>query len=172
MIEPGVISVEPWAVAEPRLRLDLLGQTESLFALSNGHIGLRGNLDEGEPHAVPGTYLNGFFETLPLPYAERGYGYPEQGQSVINVTNGKLLRLLVDDEPFDVRYGTLLRHERVLDLRDGVLRRVVEWVSPAGQAVRIRSTRLVSFVQRAVSAICYEVEGLEAPARLVLQSRP
>ena len=63
MIEPGVFSVEPWAVTEPQLRLDLLAQTESIFALSNGHIGLRGNLDEGEPHGIPGTYLNGFFET-------------------------------------------------------------------------------------------------------------
>jgi alpha,alpha-trehalose phosphorylase len=77
VIEPGVLSVEPWAVAEPALRLDLLGQTEALFALSNGHIGLRANLDEGEPHAIPGTYLNGFFESLPLPFAERGYGFPE-----------------------------------------------------------------------------------------------
>jgi alpha,alpha-trehalose phosphorylase len=170
VIEPGVFSVEPWAVAEPSLHLDLLAQTESIFALSNGHIGLRGNLDEGEPHAIPGTYLNGFFESLPLPYAEAGYGYPEEGQSLIDVTNGKVLRLLVDDEPFDVRYGTLLRHERVLDLRAGVLRRVVEWCSPAGQGVRIRSTRLVSFVQRAVAAICYEVEALDAPTRIVVQS--
>ncbi|HYY44742.1 MAG TPA: family 65 glycosyl hydrolase, partial [Actinomycetota bacterium] len=170
MIEPGMISVEPWAVAEPALRPDLLAQTESIFALSNGHLGLRGNLDEGEPHAVPGTYLNGFFETLPLPYPERGYGYPEEGQSLINVTNGKLIRLLVDDEPFDVRYGTLVRHARMLDLREGVLRREVHWISPAGQAVNIRSTRLVSFVQRAVAAICYEVEPLEAPARIVVQS--
>ncbi|MDQ4044134.1 MAG: family 65 glycosyl hydrolase [Chloroflexota bacterium] len=170
MIEPGIFTVEPWAVAEPALQLDLLAQTESIFALSNGHIGLRGNLDEGEPHVTPGTYLNGFFETLPLPYAEGGYGYPEEGQSLIDVTNGKLIRLLVDDEPFDVRYGTLLCHERVLDLRGGVLWREVEWVSPAGQAVRIRSTRLVSFVQRAVVAICYEVEPLEEPARIVVQS--
>jgi alpha,alpha-trehalose phosphorylase len=170
MIEPGVISVEPWAVAEPALRLDLLAQTESIFALSNGHLGLRGNLDEGEPHAVPGTYVNGFFETLPLPYPERGYGYPEEGQSLIDVTDGKLIRLLVDDEPFDVRYGTLVHHARMLDLRDGVLRREVHWISPAGQAVNIRSTRLVSFVQRAVAAICYEVEPLEAPARIVVQS--
>ena len=81
------------------------GQTESVFALSNGHIGLRGNLDEGEPHATPGTYLNSFYETRPLPYAEGGYGYPESGQTIINVTNGKLIRLLVDDEPFDLRYG-------------------------------------------------------------------
>ena len=169
MIAPGVLSVEPWAVTERVLRRDLLGQTESLFALSNGHIGLRGNLDEGEPHAIPGTYLNGFFESLPLPYAERGYGYPEQGQSLIDVTNGKLIRLLVDDEPFDVRYGTLARHERTLDLRDGVLRREVQWISPAGKTVSIRSTRLVSFVQRAVVAIRYEVEAIGGPARIVVQ---
>ena len=80
-----------------------------MFALSNGHIGLRGNLDEGEPHGLPGTYLNSVYELRPMPYAEAGYGYPESGQTVINVTNGKLMRLLVDDEPFDVRYGTLPR---------------------------------------------------------------
>ena len=128
--------------------------------MSNGHIGLRGNLDEGEPHVTPGSYLNGFFELLPMPYAEAGYGYPEQGQSMINITDGKLLRLLVDDEPFDVRYGTLHRHERTLDLRAGTLRREVEWVSPAGQGVRITSTRIVSLVQRAVAAVRYEVEPL------------
>ena len=170
MIEPGAFSVEPWAVAEPELRLDLLPQTESIFALSNGHIGLRGNLDEGEPHAVPGTYLNGFFESLPLPYAEGGYGYPEEGQSLIDVTNGKLVRLLVDDAAFDVRYGELLRHERVLDLRDGVLRRDVHWTTPAGKSVRVHSTRLVSFVHRAIAAIYYEVEALGAPVRIVIQS--
>jgi hypothetical protein len=45
-------------------------QSGSIFALGNGHIGLRGNLDEGEPNGLPGTYLNGFYETRPLPYAE------------------------------------------------------------------------------------------------------
>ena len=90
-----------------------------MFALSNGHIGLRGNLDEGEPFGLPGTYLNGFYETRPLPYAEAGYGYPEDGQTVVNATNGKVIRLLVDDEPFDIRYGELLEHTRTLDLRAG-----------------------------------------------------
>lgn len=170
MIAQDVFAVEPWAVPERVLDLGRLPQTESLFALSNGHIGLRGNLDEGEPSGAPGTFLNGFYETRPLPYAEVAYGYPEAGQTMINVTNGKVIRLLVDDEPFDVRYGRLVRHERVLDMRAGVLRRDVEWVSPAGQAVRVRSTRLVSFAQRAVAAIRYEVEPLEAGARIVAQS--
>jgi len=170
MLGTDVFAVEPWSVPERELHLELLAQTESLFALSNGHIGLRGNLDEGEPAGLPGTYLNGFYEIRPLPYAEAGYGYPEAGQTMINVTNGKVIRLLVDDEPFDLRYGRVVSHERVLDLREGVLRREVEWVSPAGQAVRVRSTRLVSFVQRSVAAILYEVEPVSRPARIVVQS--
>jgi alpha,alpha-trehalose phosphorylase len=170
VIGQDVFAVEAWAVPERELHMDLLPQIESIFALSNGHIGLRANLDEGEPAGLPGTYLNGFYETRPLPYAEAGYGYPEAGQTLINVTNGKLIRLLVDDEPFDVRYGKVVRHERVLDLREGVLQRHAEWVSPAGQAVAVRSTRLVSFVQRSVAAILYEVEPLGAPARIVVQS--
>ena len=163
VIENGNFPVEPWAIRETRLDLRVLAQSESLFALANGHLGLRGNLEEGDPHGLPGTYLNGLFESRPLPYAEAGYGYPEAGQTVINVTNGKIIRMLVDDEPFDVRYGTLRSHERVLDLRAGVLRRKVEWVSPAGQAIRVRTTRLVSFVQRSIAAVLYEVEASTTP---------
>jgi alpha,alpha-trehalose phosphorylase len=166
----AIVSCEPWTITEPELRLDRIGATETIFALSNGHIGLRGNLDEGEPHHTPGSYLNGVFETLPLPYAEAVYGNPEEGQSLLNVTDGKVTRLLVDDEPFDVRYGALARHERTLDMRDGVLRRAVEWTSPAGQSICIHTTRLVSFVHRAVAAIRYDVEVLGEPARVVVQS--
>ncbi len=170
MIAHPAFSVEPWSLCETGLDLDVLDQAGSLFALANGHIGLRGNLDEGEPPGLPGTYLNGFYEHRPLPYAEAGYGDPEAGQTLVNVTNGKIIRLLVDDEPFDIRFGELLSHERTLDLRAGVLRRHAEWLSPAGQAVRVTSVRLVSFVQRAVAAVLYEVEPLEAGARLVVQS--
>ena len=96
---------------ERELDLNLIAQSESMFALSNGHIGLRGNLDEGDPHGLPGTYLNSLYEVSPLPYAEAGYGFPDMGQTVINVTNGKIIRLLVNDEPFDIRYGTVHSHE-------------------------------------------------------------
>jgi trehalose/maltose hydrolase-like predicted phosphorylase len=170
MIDDDAYPVEPWHVRETTLNLDLLAQSESVFALSNGHIGLRGNLDEGEPHGLPGTYLNSFYETQPLPYAEAGYGYPEDGQTLIDVTNGKVLRLLVDDEPFDVRYGDLMEHERVLDLRAGTLVRTVRWRSPAGKQVLVRSTRLVSLAQRGVVAIEYVVEAVDEFTRVTVQS--
>jgi alpha,alpha-trehalose phosphorylase len=170
MIQHPSFRSEPWRLHETELRLDLLAQAESVFALSNGHLGVRGNLDEGEPHGMPGTYLSGVYELRPLPYAEAGFGFPEAGQSLINVTNGKLIRLLVDDEPFDVRYGQLRTHDRVLDFRAGTLERHAEWTSPAHRTIRIRSTRLVSFTQRAILAIRWEVEPLDGPVSLVLQS--
>jgi alpha,alpha-trehalose phosphorylase len=170
VILDGPFPVEPWQVRETHLDLDLLAQSESLFALSNGHVGLRGNLDEGEPFGLPGTYLGSFYETRALPYAEAGYGYPEDGQTLIDVTNGKILRLLVDDEPFDVRYGELLDHERVLDLRAGTLSRRAHWRSPAGKQIKVRSTRLVSLDQRSVAAIEYIVEALDEFVRVTVQS--
>lgn len=170
MTMKDVFPVDPWTITEDHLDLEDIGRMESIFALSNGHIGFRGNLDEGEPYATPGTYLNGFFEVVPLPYAEDGYGYPDEGQTILNVTNGKIIRLLVDDEPFDVRYGELIEHKRTLNMREGVLDREVEWVSPAGKRVRVRTTRFVSFAHRAVACIRFQVEAVDEPARIVIQS--
>ncbi|MEU2711530.1 glycosyl hydrolase family 65 protein [Streptomyces sp. NPDC007205] len=170
MITHPSYTVEPWCLRETELNLDVLAQSESVFALSNGHVGWRGNLDEGEPHGLPGAYLNGVYERHPLPYAEAGYGYPESGQTMINVTDGKVIRLLVDDHPCDLRYGRLLAHERVLDFRSGVLSRTARWTSPGGRTVRITSRRLVSFTQRAVAAVVYEVEPVDGPTAVVVQS--
>lgn len=170
MLDTDGRRIDPWALREAPVDLRSMAKTESLFALSNGHIGIRGTLDEDEPHALPGTYLNGVYETRLLQHAEVGYGFPEASQTVVNVTNGKVIRLLVDDEPLDIRYGEVLEHERVLDFRAGTLTRDLRWRSPAGQNIRLRSTRLVSLAQRAVLAIRWEVEALDEPARIIVQS--
>lgn len=170
MILHPTFRVDPWSLIETELHLDVLAQSESLFTLSNGHIGLRGNLDEGEPHGLPGTYLNGFYELHPLPYAESQYGSPESSQTLVNVTNGKLIRLLVDDEPFDVRYGELRVHNRTLDFRTGTLTRTAEWTSPARRTVRVTSLRFVSLTHRAIVGISYDLEPLDGSANIVVQS--
>ena len=147
-------------------------QTESVFALSNGHIGLRGNLDEGEPHGLPGTYLNGCLRAAPLPYAEAGYGYPGVGPDGHQ-------RHQRQAHPAAGRRRAVRRALR-RDLRTtsacstsapACSRRRAEWASPARTHGRgCTSTRLVSFTQRAIAAIGYEVEAVDEPARVVVQS--
>lgn len=167
---PAHFTVEPWRVRELNLDFSRLAQAESVFALSNGHIGVRGNLEEGDPNALPGTYLSSFYEKRPLPYAEAGYGYPDSGQTIVNVTDGKIIRLLIDDQPLDLRYGTIHHHERCLDLSTGLLHRELLWETPARGLVKVTSTRLVSFTQRAILAIDYRVEAVDKPMRVVIQS--
>ncbi len=162
--------IDPWEIRETELDVDALPNTESIFALANGHLGMRGTLDEGDPSVPGGTLLNGFHEQRPLPYAETAYGQPEVGETVVDVTDGKLIRLLVNDELFDVRYGELLEHERTLDFRTGILDRKVHWRSPSDREVRIHSQRLVSLSQRGAAAIRYEVEPVGRDARVVIQS--
>ena len=48
MILQEAFTVEPWNLRETHLDLDILSQTESVFALANGYVGWRGNLEEGE----------------------------------------------------------------------------------------------------------------------------
>ncbi|SCE84885.1 alpha,alpha-trehalose phosphorylase [Micromonospora coriariae] len=166
---PAVGSVddeETWRIRRTAADLDRLGETESIFALGNGWVGWRGVLDEGAPCAMPGSYVNGFHERRELSYPEEGYAFPQASDTLVSAPNAALIRLWVDDEPLDIRTGTLHVHERVLDLRAGVLRRETEWVSPAGRRVRVRSTRLVSLPRRPVAAVRYEVEALDGPVEL------
>ncbi|MFF5081165.1 glycoside hydrolase family 65 protein [Actinoplanes sp. NPDC000266] len=161
-------AAEPWAVRETALPgEDGLRQAESIFALANGHIGLRGNLDEPHAGGMPGTFLNSLFEERDITYPEAGYAFPERTETIVNAPDAKPIALRVGDEPFDVRTGTLTRHERVLDLRAGTLTREVEWTSPSGVEVRVRSVRLVSFPRPSVTAVRYSVE---AGAPLTIES--
>ena len=39
------LDVEPWQIREPAVDLACLPVTETIFSLSNGHLGIRGTLD-------------------------------------------------------------------------------------------------------------------------------
>ncbi len=164
-----IYPVDEWRMVETRLAPRYLGQAETIFALSNGYLGMRGAHEEGRPVVQSGTFVNGFHETWPIPYGEEAYGFATTGQTMLNVTDAKLLKLYVDDEPFAPEHANLLQYERVLDMRRGVLERTVLWETPAGKQVEIRSTRLVSFAHRHLAAIHYEVT-VHQDAPVVLSS--
>ncbi|WP_109211109.1 MULTISPECIES: glycosyl hydrolase family 65 protein [Microbacterium] len=162
--------VSPWGIGWTGWDPSRQAHRESVFSLSNGHIGWRGTLDEGDPCEVNGAYLNGLFEHHPMPYAEDGYAYPEHGETLINAPDGKVIRLLVGDEPFDIRQGRLELHEQRLDFQAGTLHRAVRWTSPAGDSVLVESARLVSLTHRAIAAIEYRVTALSGPVEITVLS--
>jgi alpha,alpha-trehalose phosphorylase len=165
-----IYPIEEWRWVEKTFAPQFLPQAETIFAVANGYLGMRGAFEEGEPAYRHGTFINGFHETWPIPYGERGFGFATTGQTIVNLPDGKIIRLYVDDEPFNLGSARILRFERALDMRAGTLDRQVLWETPAGRQLLIESRRLVSFHEKHIAAIWYRVTVLNARAALVLVS--
>ena len=148
---------DEWRLIEKRFHPEFIAQTESIMALGNGYFGMRGNPEEGGPSAQNGTFVNGFYESWPIVYAEEAYGFARTGQTMLNVTDSKVIKLYVDDEPFSLTDANMRQYERQLNMKSGTLDRDILWQTRSGLQVRIKSRRLISFRQRHAAAILYEV---------------
>jgi alpha,alpha-trehalose phosphorylase len=161
---------DEWNVIERAFRPDFLAQLETMLAVGNGYIGMRGCPEEGGPNVENGTFVNGFYETWPIVYGEDAFGFAKTGQTICNVTDSKIIKLFVDDEPFWLPTAQLLNYDRRLNMRAGTLDRTVLWETPSGKRVSIASRRLVSFANKHVAAISYRVTLVDAQAFVVISS--
>jgi alpha,alpha-trehalose phosphorylase len=161
---------DEWSIIEKRFHPEFLAQLETMLALGNGYLGMRGCPEEGGPNAENSTLINGFYETRPIVYPEDAYGFAKTGQTIFGVTDSKIIKLFVDDEPFWLPNANLLSYDRRLNMKSGTLDREILWETPAGKQVLITSRRLVSFANRHVAAISYGVTLLNAGASLVISS--
>ena len=134
-----------WSVIERRFRPEFIAQMETILALSNGYIGMRGNPEEGIPCVQNGTFVNGFYESWPIVYGEEAFGFARTGQTILNVTDSKVIKLFVDDEPFCLDGTNLRYYDRQFNMKSGTLDRELLWETPSGKQVRIVSRRLISF---------------------------
>jgi len=161
---------DEWNIIEKGFHPEFLAQLETMLALGNGYLGMRGCPEEGGPNTENSTLINGFYETSPIVYPEDAYGFAKTGQTIVGVTDSKTIKLFVDDEPFWLPNANLLRYDRRLNMKSGTLDREILWETPAGKQVLITSRRLVSFANRHVAAISYRVTLLNAAASLVISS--
>ena len=165
-----IYPAEEWRMVEKQFYPRMMAATETLFATSNGFLGIRGTFEEGTPVFQKGTYINGFHESWPIQYGEEAFGFAKTGQTMIPVTDSSVIKLYVDDEPFFLPTANLLSYERALDMRAGTLDRHVVWHTAAGKQVQIKSRRLVSFEHRHLAAISYEVTVLNTHAPIAVAS--
>ena len=161
---------DEWNIIEKGFHPEFLAQLETMLAVGNGYLGIRGCPEEGGPNAENGTFINGFYESRPIIYGEEAYGFPKTGQTILNVTNSKIIKLFVDDEPLWLPNANFLSYDRRLNMQSGTLDREILWETPAGKQVLITSRRLVSLVHRHVAAISYRVTLLNAEAPIVISS--
>lgn len=147
---------DPWRLSEERLTADFIPITETLFALSNGNLGIRATIEDGGPAHAPGTFLNGFHETWRIEYPEAAYGFATVGQTIVNLPDPCGITITVDGEVLTAEGANRCR--RTLDFRVGVLERDTTWTTRSGVGVTARHRRLVSLEQADLIAFHLEIE--------------
>jgi len=152
-----------WKIAEPGYDVHQIGKYETLFALGNGYLGLRGDFEEKTPAFHRGTYINGFFEKEPIAYGETAYGYAENHETILNLPDAKIITVTVGGEEFILDSAEIQSYGRYLDLHGGMLVRTLSARLPNHVVVEVRSTRMVSLARESVATISYEARVLESP---------
>ncbi|MBX3086587.1 MAG: glycoside hydrolase family 65 protein [Anaerolineae bacterium] len=171
VVEP-IYPYAEWDIIETSFNVNYNARNETIFALGNGYIGWRGTFEEGLPkgYGVEGTYLNGFYESQPIHYPEAAYAFAKNSQTMLNVTNGKVIKLFIEDEPFNMLEGTLLDYKRTLKLREGLLERELTWRSPEGREIKLITRRLICFTNKHLAAIWYQVTPLTFSGKIKIVS--
>lgn len=162
----------PWDITETEPSREHNYRNETIFSIGNGYLGTRGtfeeNYDFGKGNGMEGNFLNGFYESEPIRYGEFNYGFPKKSQSMLNVTNAKILRIVVDHEEFHLYDGNVTEYERNLSLQDGVLSRSCIWETLTHKKMRITMERLASFTHEHLLSIrlCVEPLNFEGTIRI------
>ncbi len=148
-----------WTILETEFDPGRLHHKETVFTLGNGYLGTRGAFEEGYPGAWPATFVHGLYDDVPIVYTE-----------LVNAPNWLPLSLFVGGERFRLDRGQILRYERRLDLRRGLLRREVRWRSPAGRTVDLTFERFVSLADEHVLALRCRIRPLDFEGPIEVQA--
>ncbi|MEF2245783.1 glycoside hydrolase family 65 protein [Paenibacillus sp. IITD108] len=164
-----------WSINHTSLaEADLLNQ-ESIYALGNGYLGVRGNFEEGysgNMKTIRGSYINAFHDVINIPYGEKLYGFPSTQQKLVNIMDAQGIDIYVGDarEHFNLFTGEVISYKRELKLKEGISERFIHWKSPSGQELKITFRRLVSFTVRELLAIHILIEPIAVQGTIAIES--
>ncbi len=158
----------PTPADDPAWRFEVKGfdpfrerEVETWLTVANGETGTRGALAEGSAISTPATFVAGVYGD--------GTGDPAFRQPV-PAPDWTGLRLLVAGSPLTLSNGEIIDHERVLDLRHGIVYRLWRQRLRSGRTVRVRTVRFASLDDRQLMASRAEAVLEDSSGLLIWQS--
>ncbi|MFV3130308.1 beta-phosphoglucomutase [Niveispirillum sp. KHB5.9] len=145
---------------------------ESLFALANGALGVRGGVD-GVESSSDGTFLASFFEQAPIHYHEKFTGFAFTTDTRVPVADAKHVRVVLDGETVDLAKDPTAALVRELDLATGRFRTSLRFKAANGGTVELATERLASFARPGLLALKLTLKSVDytGPATLISDLR-
>ncbi|MGM9988172.1 MAG: glycoside hydrolase family 65 protein [Bacillaceae bacterium] len=165
---------QTWSIQEKKINVNELAKNESIFAIGNGYIGVRGYFEEGygadNGLSVRGTYINGFFDTSEIVYGEDHYGNPHEMEMMLSIPDGLRTTITVDGEGVTVFGQQVEDYIRELRLKEGYLVRSFTWRAKDGARFTFTFKRLASFIMKEIVALHIEVKSHDRSANVQVAS--
>lgn len=143
---------------------------ESLFALGNGYLGMRGTYDEPTAGEVCGMYINGVFATEHYRHLVSFKGYATQNEFTVNLPDWRIFTVTVDGETTSLSENNISEHERRLEFDTGRLTRSFIFTTNSGKQVKIESIRLLNRREVHGAEISYMVSPLNFSGEVQVSS--
>ena len=157
----------PWKVIERGFDPGYARVSESVFALSNESLGIRGFFDEGgDVTSLRGAYVNGVYDLENLQKSYRGI--VDKTHFMIPAADWLVTGLTVDGEPLDLARSRFSDFTRKLDMRAGTLVRSCVWHTASGKRLRVGFLRFLDMRhgERAYQRVTLEAENFSGPVEI------
>ncbi len=147
---------DTWTLVNTVCDAHRLGQYNSVCAISNGYLGIKGNLQEDRDGYSPVLLINGVYDELDMFGQIRASNHDRRwldphhfdtaGRSpaVANLPDPLHTRIFVGDREVTLSRGEVLGFEQRLDLAAGVYSYRFDYRDAAGRTTRVEMTRFAS----------------------------
>ncbi|WP_317946629.1 glycoside hydrolase family 65 protein [Carnobacterium maltaromaticum] len=166
-----LFDIDSWKVATTKLDKEHKRLQESLTAIGNGYMGMRGNFEEGysgDSHV--GTYLAGVWYPDKTRVGWWKNGYPDYFGKVINATNFIGVDIFVNQHKVDTFVDEIKDFHLELDLQTGILHRHYTWVSGEIE-IKFSFKRFVSVAQKELCIVEVAAEVLKGEATIQFNAK-
>ncbi len=162
-------AVDPWRLIQTRRDAQHDARDETLFALANGALGVRGGFEESLS-PTQGSFLAGVWERSPIHHHERHFGFARNTDTRVPVADATAIRIRLGDTLVDPAHGEILAFERSLDFRQGRLSRFLRWRTAQGSTLEISAERIVPVAQPGLLCIRFRLRSIDYSGRIALDS--
>ena len=163
------IKTDEWNIIEEGFDPHLNKISESIFSLGNGRMGQRANFEEAySGETLPGNYVAGVYYPDKTRVGWWKNGYPEYFAKVLNAANWIGIDIKIQGETLDLHTCIVTGFRRVLNMREGYLKRSFTAELKSGNKIKVNALRFCSIADDEAGAIRYSITPLGFDATITI----
>lgn len=164
------IKTNPWKIIQEGFDKKNNEIYESLMSLGNGHMGMRGNLEEKYTgKTLKGTYIAGVYYPDKTRVGWWKNGYPEYFAKVLNSANIIGINAIIDGESVNLNKQNPIDFKRSLDMKNGILERSFK-IKINDNTFKFNITRFLSMQAVELGGIRYSITPLDSDSIITFES--